>query len=73
MKPVVPSARNLEIYSKAVLKNHTTHGLAEEYGVTAPRISQIVHRVGETMHGKHLTLPELREREKKRNGRLPAV
>lgn len=59
------SDRNREIYRLAVHENKTTDQLAAVYGVTAPRISQIIHRVGETKHGTHLTLKELRERESK--------
>lgn len=59
------SDRNREIYRLAVHENQTTDQLAVAYGVTAPRISQIIHRVGETKHGAHLTLKELRERESK--------
>ncbi len=67
------SLRNLQIYRASVLDLVTTDSLALQHGVTAPRISQIVHRVGETRHGKHLTIVELREKESKAGAMLPAL
>lgn len=68
-----PSLRNMQIYRASVLDEITTFALADQYGVTAPRISQIVHRVGETRHGKHLTIVELREKESKVGAVLPEL
>lgn len=56
-----PSPRNVEIFERAVVDKLTTEALAETYGVSAPRISQIVRRVGETQHGRPMSLHELRE------------
>jgi len=58
------SERNMEIYRRATLKRHSIGDLAIEFDLTDPRIYQIITCIGKKRYGKHLTLEQLRRRER---------
>lgn len=58
------STRNAEIYSIATLQDKSASQIGEQYGISAPRVSQIVHQIAREKYGRRMPLDELRKIEK---------
>lgn len=54
--------RNRAIFRKAVVEKKSQAEIGREYGISSPRVSQIIQHVGREMYGETCSLEELRKR-----------